>query len=60
VHGCAGQGLARLETQTMLRVLARRVERFVPAGTPKRAVNNVIHRYERLPLHLVAAEGTQL
>ena len=59
-HGCAGQGLARLETQTMLRVLARRVERFVPAGTPKRAVNNVIHRYERLPLHLVAAEGTPL
>lgn len=59
VHGCAGQGLARLETQTMLRVLARRVERFVPSGTPKRAVNNVIHRYEQLPLTLVAAEGTQ-
>ncbi|MGV8872380.1 MAG: cytochrome P450 [Rhodococcus sp. (in: high G+C Gram-positive bacteria)] len=59
VHGCAGQGLARLEAQTMLAVLARRVERFVPSGTPTRAVNNVIHRYERLPLELVAAEGTQ-
>ncbi|KMJ50874.1 cytochrome P450 [Rhodococcoides fascians] len=59
VHGCAGQGLARLEAQTMLRVLAQRVEKFVPAGTPVRAVNNVIHRYERLPLKLVAAEGTQ-
>ncbi|MBY4127336.1 cytochrome P450 [Rhodococcus fascians] len=59
VHGCAGQGLARLEAQTMLRVLARRVEKFVPAGTPVRAVNNVIHRYEQLPLTLVAAEGTQ-
>ncbi|AJW41125.1 cytochrome P450 hydroxylase [Rhodococcus sp. B7740] len=58
-HGCAGQGLARLEAQTMLRVLARRVERFVPSGTPKRAVNNVIHRYEKLPLTLVATEGTQ-
>ncbi|OZC84187.1 cytochrome P450 [Rhodococcus sp. 06-412-2C] len=58
-HGCAGQGLARLEAQTMLRVLARRVERFVPSGTPKRAVNNVIHRYEKLPLKLVATEGTQ-
>lgn len=57
VHGCAGQGLARLETQTILRVLARRVERIVPTGTPTRAVNNVIHRYERLPLQLVAAEG---
>ena len=59
VHGCAGQGLARLEAQTLLRVLAQRVEKFVPAGTPVRAVNNVIHRYERLPLKLVAAEGTQ-
>ncbi|MDI9929436.1 cytochrome P450 [Rhodococcus sp. IEGM 1354] len=59
VHGCAGQGLARLEAQTMLRVLAQRVEKFVPAGTPVRAVNNVIHRYERLPLKLVAAERTQ-
>ncbi|MFY2787502.1 cytochrome P450 [Rhodococcus sp. MALMAid1271] len=59
VHGCAGQGLARLEAQTMLQVLARRVDRIVPAGTPKRAVNNIIHRYERLPLELVAAEGTQ-
>ncbi|WP_032406089.1 cytochrome P450 [Rhodococcoides fascians] len=59
VHGCAGQGLARLEAQTMLRVLAQRVEKFVPAGTPVRAVNNVIHRYERLPLKLVAAEGAQ-
>ncbi|KQU45046.1 monooxygenase [Rhodococcus sp. Leaf278] len=59
VHGCAGQGLARLEAQTMLRVLARRVERIVATGVPKRAVNNVIHRYERLPLELVAAEGTQ-
>lgn len=57
-HGCAGQGLARLEAQAMLRVLARRVERIVPSGTPKRAVNNVIHRYEQLPLKLVAAERT--
>ncbi|MEH6793125.1 MAG: cytochrome P450 [Rhodococcus sp. (in: high G+C Gram-positive bacteria)] len=58
VHGCAGQGLARLEAQTMLRVLARRVDRIVATGAPKRAVNNVIHRYEQLPLELVAAEGT--
>jgi cytochrome P450 len=56
VHGCAGQGLARLETQTLLRVLAERVERIEPAGTPSRAVNNVIHRFDRLPLRLVTAE----
>ncbi|MCQ4121039.1 cytochrome P450 [Rhodococcus tibetensis] len=58
VHGCAGQGLARLETQTILRILARRVHRIEPAGTPKWAINNVIHRFEKLPLRLVAAEGT--
>lgn len=54
-HGCAGQGLARLETQTILRILARRVARIEPAGSAERAINNVIHRYERLPLKLVAA-----
>ncbi|MBY6365231.1 cytochrome P450 [Rhodococcoides corynebacterioides] len=56
-HGCAGQGLARLETQALLRVLATKVARIVPAGEPRRAVNNVIHRFERLPLTLVAAKG---
>jgi cytochrome P450 len=56
VHGCAGQGLARLEASTMLRVLAERVERIELTGTPSRAVNNVIHRFDRLPLRLVAAE----
>ncbi len=58
VHGCAGQGLARLETRTILEVLAERVERIEPAGTTSYAVNNVIHRFDRLPLKLVAAEGT--
>ena len=57
-HGCAGQGLARLEAQTILRILARRVERIEAVGSPKRAINNVIHRFERLPLKLVAAERT--
>jgi cytochrome P450 len=57
-HGCAGQGLARLEAKTILRILAERVERIELAGTPKRAVNNVIHRFEKLPLTLVAAERT--
>ncbi|MGB6181898.1 MAG: cytochrome P450, partial [Rhodococcus sp. (in: high G+C Gram-positive bacteria)] len=55
-HGCAGQGLARLEAKTILRILAEKVERIEEAGTPVRAVNNVIHRFERLPLKLIAAE----
>ncbi|HET7690053.1 MAG TPA: cytochrome P450 [Nocardioidaceae bacterium] len=55
-HGCAGQGLARMETQAILRALLERVERIVAAGEPSWAVNNIIHRYERLPLELIPRE----
>ncbi|QIV80581.1 cytochrome P450 [Mycolicibacterium frederiksbergense] len=54
-HGCAGQGLARLESQAILRELAARVERINLTGEPIWAVNNIIHRYQRLPLELVPA-----
>ncbi|MGW4063461.1 cytochrome P450 [Amycolatopsis sp. NPDC004747] len=54
-HGCAGQGLARMETQAMLRALVARVGRIEPAGTPEWARNNIIHRLERLPIELVPA-----
>ncbi|MFF0011338.1 cytochrome P450 [Streptomyces sp. NPDC005374] len=54
-HGCAGQGLARMETSAMLRALVARVDRIEPAGTPEWLVNNVVHRYERLPLTLIPA-----
>lgn len=54
-HACAGQGLARLETTAMLRALLDRVDRIELTGTPTWAVNNIIRRYERLPLKLIAA-----
>ncbi|MFI6773520.1 cytochrome P450 [Nocardia sp. NPDC050412] len=54
-HGCAGQGLARLETQAMLAALVERVERIEIAGEPEWAINNIIHRFERLPLQLIPA-----
>ncbi|WP_242547187.1 cytochrome P450 [Amycolatopsis sp. MtRt-6] len=54
-HGCAGQGLARLETQAMLRALVTRVDRIEPAGPPEWARNNIIHRLGRLPIELVPA-----
>lgn len=56
VHGRAGRSLARLETTSMLRALADRVERIELVGTPKWAVNNIILRLERLPLELVPAD----
>ena len=54
-HGCAGQGLARLETQAILREMVARVGTIALAGEPTWAVNNIIHRYERLPLELTPA-----
>jgi cytochrome P450 len=56
-HGCAGQGLARTETAAMLRALVERVDRIELTGTPERALNNIIHRLERLPLELVPAQA---
>lgn len=54
-HGCAGQGLARLETQSILRALLDRVERLELAGDPSWGLNNIIHKLDRLPLRLVPA-----
>ena len=54
-HACAGQGLARLETQAMLRALVERVDRFELTSPPTWVVNNIIRRHERLPLKLIAA-----
>jgi cytochrome P450 len=54
-HACAGQGLARVETQAMLRALVERVDRFELTSPPTWAVNNIIRRHERLPLKLIAA-----
>ena len=53
VHACAGQGLARMETEAMLRSLLRHVDHIELDGTPELALNNVIRRFDTLPLHLV-------
>ncbi len=54
-HGCAGQGLARLETQSILRSLLERVDHLKLVGEPSWGLNNIIHKLDRLPLRLVAA-----
>lgn len=54
-HGCAGQGLARLETQSILHSVIARVERIEIVGEPTWGLNNIIHKLDRLPLRLVAA-----
>jgi cytochrome P450 len=48
-HGCAGQGLARMETESLLAALARSVTRF-RIGEPERALNNLIRALASLPV----------
>jgi cytochrome P450 len=48
-HGCAGQGLARLEAHAVIEALARRVERLV-AGTAVRVPSNTIRSIQELPV----------
>ncbi|MEW2564528.1 cytochrome P450 [Streptomyces sp. BK205] len=50
VHGCAGQGLARIEAQAVLSALLDRVERIELAGPPRRHLNNVIRGLDSLPV----------
>ncbi|MFE4451818.1 cytochrome P450 [Streptomyces sp. NPDC056796] len=54
-HGCAGQGLARLEAHAVIEALARRVERLV-VGPEVRVPGNITRSIEELPvLEVIAA-----
>ncbi|MFI8093017.1 cytochrome P450 [Streptomyces sp. NPDC086080] len=48
-HGCAGQGLARLEAHAVIEALSRRVERLV-AGPEVRIPSNTTRSIEELPI----------
>ena len=49
VHNCAGQGLARIETQSILTALAERVD-TISLGEPVRGLNNLINCFTSLPV----------
>jgi cytochrome P450 len=49
VHGCAGQGLARLEAHAVIDALARRVERLV-VGPEVRVPHNATRSIDSLPV----------
>jgi len=53
-HGCAGQGLARMELSAVFGALAARIERFELAGEPDRVLNNIARGFRRVPLRAVA------
>ncbi len=48
-HGCAGQGLARLEGQAVLSALVDQVD-ALELGQPERGVNNLINAWASLPV----------
>jgi len=48
-HGCAGQGLARLEAHAVLRALAERVRHIALDGEPVRALNNITRGFSAPP-----------
>lgn len=52
VHMCVGQMLARLEAETLLTVLARRVELIELDGEPQWRLNNTLHGLDRLALRV--------
>lgn len=55
IHQCVGQHVARLEAESLLHALARRVERIEPAGEPRRHLNNTMRAWASMPVRLVAA-----
>jgi cytochrome P450 len=53
-HGCAGQGLARLEAHAVFKALAQRVTRFELEGLPVRQLNNVTRGFSHIPSRALA------
>ena len=54
-HGCAGQGLARMELTAVFTALSQRIERFEITGTPERAINNISRAFRHLPARAIAS-----
>ncbi len=53
-HTCAGNNLARLEMESLLKALVEKVD-VIKVGTPKIAMNNTLYGFSKLPLELVKA-----
>jgi len=52
IHQCAGQHVARLESEALLTALARRVRTIELAGPTKRHHNNTLRAWERIPVRV--------
>jgi cytochrome P450 len=54
-HGCAGQGLARMELTAVFSALAPVIERFEQTGPATRALNNISRSFRSLPARAIPA-----
>jgi 4-methoxybenzoate monooxygenase (O-demethylating) len=52
---CVGQLVARLEGETILTALARRVARIELDGEPRRRFNNTLRGLDHLPVRIIPA-----
>ncbi|MBO1902691.1 cytochrome P450 [Leucobacter weissii] len=56
-HGCAGQGVARLELHALFHALLDSVERIELIGEPVIAENSMLNTWASIPLRLVTTGG---
>lgn len=50
IHGCIGQTIARMEGESILTALARKVRSIELRGEPRRRLNNTVRGWSSLPL----------
>jgi 4-methoxybenzoate monooxygenase (O-demethylating) len=55
VHVCAGQMIARMEGESILSAVARRISRIELAGQPQHRLNNTLRSLSSLPVRLSPA-----
>ena len=56
-HNCVGQGVARIELQTLIHALLESVERIEFTGDPVIAENTLLNTYAAIPVRLVARKA---
>ena len=54
IHGCAGQMMARLEGDILLRAFAKKVRSIELMGEPVRHYNNTVRGFKQIPARVVA------
>ncbi|MGK0741396.1 cytochrome P450 [Leucobacter sp. Z1108] len=58
-HGCAGQGVARIELHALFHALLESVERIELTAAPTIAENSMLNTWARIPVRLVAEGSTR-